>query len=147
MGTIDIPSTILELAGFAFPREVEGKSLICLMKGECENSWTERYITYTAEAGCSRMAIRDKNWKYLQGGWCKFADVDLTRPDMLFDLASDPKELRNLIGHESKIAENMKTELDDFLTALAKKWPIRYQKPKKLPKETEEQLKALGYMQ
>lgn len=147
VGTIDIAPTILELAGFSFPKEIEGKSLVCLMKGECEDSWVERYISYTSEAGCSRMALRDGYLKYLQGGWCKFADVDLTRPDMLFDLKTDPLEKNDLSSSQVKILENMQQDLENWLLALNQKWPLRYQKPRKLPKQTEEQLKALGYIQ
>jgi len=146
VGTIDIMPTILNLVGLKPPREIEGRSLLCLIRGECKDRWEDRYISYTSEAGCSRMAELDSEWKYIQGGQCRFADLDLSRPERLFNLESDPKEMRNLIEEKPDVAGQMRKGLDGWLSEIQEKWPVQYQKPKKLPEDMKEKLKALGYV-
>ncbi|HDH97126.1 MAG TPA: hypothetical protein ENF73_05305, partial [Proteobacteria bacterium] len=62
VGSIDIMPTILDMLGIDPPREVEGRSLLCLVRGECFESWDDMYVSYTSEGGCSRMAELDDRW-------------------------------------------------------------------------------------
>jgi arylsulfatase A-like enzyme len=82
----DLFPTICELAGVKAPEVIEGRSLVPIAQGR-----TPRVREYLlgAYATVQRMA-RDERWKLLQ------FHVGAERRTALFDLQSDPEELRNL---------------------------------------------------
>ncbi len=92
---VDLAPTILELAGEAAPSAMQGRSLVPLMVDE-EASWREDLFlehSYSPAGmpGIPRFfGVRSELWKYLY-----FPDHGY---EELFDLRSDPAELRDLAG-------------------------------------------------
>jgi arylsulfatase A-like enzyme len=95
---IDIAPTVLDLAKINVPDNMQGTSLVPLMRGAVEEVRDE--IFYEAPesnlGSYPLYAIRTKEWKYIQ----TYDDQD---PSMLifeeiYHLADDPHEMKNLAG-------------------------------------------------
>jgi len=107
---IDIAPTLLELAGVAIPKTIQGRSMVPLLT-ENHPSWRSSFLTeYFHEKQYPRtptwQAVRTEHWKYIQYS-------ELKNMDELYDLKADPYEMRNLIqekGSESTLKE-MQAEL------------------------------------
>ncbi len=106
---LDLGPTILELAGVEPPSKMEAESLLGALRGEhwegrshvyCESA---RDVNFTTN-DCQTM-IRSRDWKLVH-----FLDAE---DGQLFDLASDPDELRNLWADPACAAQ--KRELLDAL--------------------------------
>ena len=82
----DLFPTICELAGVKAPDVIEGRSLVPVAQGKVPRV---RESLLGAYAKVQRM-VRDERWKLLQ------FHVGAERHSLLFDLQSDPEELRNL---------------------------------------------------
>jgi len=95
---IDIPPTILELAGLPVPETVHGASLVPLLRGEaCHWRKSFLYEAPTPSLGSRPLyAVRTQRWKYIQ-------TFDKSDPrhlafEELYDLHADPHETTNLTG-------------------------------------------------
>jgi N-acetylglucosamine-6-sulfatase len=116
VANIDVAPTLLEAAGLPVPRALHGQSFLRLLRGEggpfrphvvYEYFW-ERNYPYTP----TMHALRGRKWKYIRtyGLW------DL---EELYDLESDPEELRNLAlapAHRD-VLERQKAALWEALAA------------------------------
>lgn len=99
----DILPTIIKAAGGEIPDFVDGKDLLAVARGEVkphdyvESSQTIRGLEY--------YALTDGFWKYIY--YPEGANVQL------FNIETDPKELKNLAGKEefSEIEQQLKNEL------------------------------------
>lgn len=96
----DILPTLIKAAGGNIPADVDGQDLIALVRGEqkAHRKYLESMIQHVSE--CDYLAITDGRWKYI---WYPEGSYE-----QLFDLHSDPKELRNLSGikdYEEKCRE------------------------------------------
>ncbi len=102
---VDLYPTLCELAEIPISSDLDGRSLVPLMKGRSRD-WENE--TFSQFEGDQFMLKRD-NLKYLCfGEW---------GPDVLFDLASDPSESINQIGdpeYASRVAE-LRDRLDQFM--------------------------------
>lgn len=93
---IDIMPTVLELAGVEPSEELQGRSLVPLMRGESVSDWRE-YVYYEApfpQHGTQpHLAVRTKEWKYI----ATYGDSSLTALEFeeLYLLESDPEEQHN----------------------------------------------------
>ena len=100
---IDLPPTLLDAAGIPVPDNMQGSSILPLIRGE-RNNWPQEIFTQISEAQVGR-AVRTHRWKYAvdapdkSGG--KDAGSDHYIEQYLYDLKADPYELRNLIGLNS----------------------------------------------
>ncbi|MBN1674562.1 MAG: sulfatase [Kiritimatiellae bacterium] len=97
---IDVAPTILNLLGIETPDEMDGRSLLPLVRGEGEPR-THHY----AEAMGMRCVMRD-GYKYI---WHKFA------PDELYNVVADPMEVVNLVAREPERLEALRTELFEWV--------------------------------
>lgn len=100
---IDLPPTLLDAAGLPIPQEMDGRSILPLLRGETEG-WPEEVFIQISESQVGR-AIRTRRWKYSvtapdKAGW-EVAGSDRYVEEFLYDLQADPYELTNLIGLES----------------------------------------------
>jgi len=93
--SVDVAPTMLSLAGAGVPGEMQGRSLWPLLEGQSagwRDSFLIEYFTDTVFPRIRNMgyrALRTSRWKYIRY-------TELPGMEELYDLASDPYELRNL---------------------------------------------------
>lgn len=111
---IDIAPTVLELAGIKKPENMDGLSVVKLLKGE-ETAWRDKvYYEYYWERNFPHTptthGMRTEKWKYIHyhGIW----DID-----ELYDLENDPDEMNNLINDPQvqDLVNKFNKELWDWL--------------------------------
>jgi N-acetylglucosamine-6-sulfatase len=113
---IDLAPTLLELTGVSVPGTMQGRSLVPLLQGK-RMEWRESFlIEYYSDKVFPRAlkmgykAVRSKGWKYIHY-------LELDGMDELYDLQSDPYEMKNLIHDPSAATAlgEMKQELERLL--------------------------------
>jgi N-acetylglucosamine-6-sulfatase len=111
--TIDLAPTMLDLAGVAPPRSMDGRSLVPVLRGGAPAWRTSFLIEYNSDTVFPRVqrmgyeAVRTERYKYI-----RFRE--LVGMDELYDLARDPFELENLVASAAHAAvrESLGKELD-----------------------------------
>lgn len=93
---IDYAPTFLDLAGAGIPDDIQGESLLPLLRGEHPSDWRDalyyHYYEYPAEHSVKRhYGIRTDRYKLIHF----YNDIDEWE---LYDLQEDPHEMDNLYG-------------------------------------------------
>ena len=111
---IDYAPTFIELAGAEIPDDIQGVSLVPLLKGEHPDTWRDalyyHFYEYPAEHMVKRhYGIRTDRYKLIHF----YNDIDEWE---LFDLRSDPQELHNLYGQKGyeTVTKDLKSRLLDL---------------------------------
>lgn len=111
---IDYAPTFLELAGAEIPDDIQGVSLVPLLKGEHPDTWRDalyyHFYEYPAEHMVKRhYGIRTDRYKLIHF----YNDINEWE---LFDLRSDPQELHNLYGQKDyeTVTKDLKSRLLDL---------------------------------
>ena len=97
---VDVPPTLLAASGLPVPAQMEGRSIMPLLRRQPVD-WPHEVFVQISEAQVGR-AIRTRRWKYSvvapgkDGN--KDAGSDRYVEDCLYDLQADPYELVNLAG-------------------------------------------------
>ncbi len=124
---IDYAPTFLELAGVSVPDDIQGVSLLPLLKGETPDNWRRslyyHFYEYPAEHKVKRhYGVRNDRYKLIHF----YNDIDEWE---LYDLKEDPHELHNLYGNPAyrEVTGRMMHELDSLQTLYDD--PIRLQYP------------------
>ncbi len=120
VSTIDVLPTLAEIAGVEAPPNVDGRSLLPLLKGAPNVAWRDAYcdtydMIYLGDDGEKphmRM-IRSDDWKLLLYHDENGKPLDNGRRHELFRLEADPGELTNLYGKRSvqSIQHNLEARL------------------------------------
>jgi arylsulfatase A-like enzyme/Tfp pilus assembly protein PilF len=132
---IDVVPTIMDLLGMPESKQVQGKSLIALMNGKEKN---ERYAY--SESLYSQIHY---NWSELQSITTNdYKYIEAPRPE-LFKRHEDRNENQNLYKDKTSIANVLKSKLLELIGTSAR---AGLQEQKKMDPETEEKLRALGYL-
>ena len=113
---IDIAPTLLEIGGAPAPKEINGHSLVPLLRGEkvpWRDSFLIEYFSDKVFPRVSKMgyqAVRDARWKYIHY-------TDLDGMDELYDLKIDPYEMNNLAtgSQASETKAQMRAKLQQFV--------------------------------
>ncbi len=88
---LDYPETILEIAGFPIPDDMQGRSLVPLLSGNVPNDWRDSFYYryyYSHFDTPSHYGLRTKNRKLVY--------FDTRDEWELYDLQADPKEMHSL---------------------------------------------------
>ena len=124
---IDLPPTLLDAAGLKVPEEMEGRSILPLLRGDA-SGWPEEVFFQISESQVGR-GVRTRRWKYGVDAPGKDGrrDPGSSRyvEQYLYDLQADPHELRNLAGSDSHrdVAEDMKARLARRMVAAGEAAP------------------------
>lgn len=141
VGTIDVLPTVLDLMGIPVPGGLQGRSLRPLMEdgGASAEEISRRPIyaetlspRITRNWGEQRALILDDH-KYIHG----------PRQE-LYDLASDPREIDNLLAEKPDLASGMRQELAAYLSEHT---VSGLDSSVEVDEETARRLQALGYLQ
>lgn len=124
---IDLPPTLLDAAGIDIPDDMNGRSLLPLVR--CQpTEWPDDIFIQISESQVAR-AIRTQRWKYGvtapdKDGWADAAS-DHYVEQYLYDLEYDPYELTNLIGQAShrQAADVLKERLKRRMVAAGEDVP------------------------
>jgi arylsulfatase A-like enzyme len=132
---LDFPPTLLQLAGIPVPEEMQGHSILPLLRGGTDPDRPTDMFVQVSESQVGR-TLRTQRWKYnivapgLDGN--KHAGSTKYVEEYLYDLKTDPHELRNLIGYEShqKVADRLRERLVARMVAAGEKKPSIKKAPK-----------------
>ncbi len=110
---IDYAPTILDIAGCEIPQDMQGRSLLPLLKGE-EVEWRKgiyyHFYEYPAEHMVKRhYGVRTDRYKLIRF----YYDIETWE---LYDLESDPEELHNIYSNveNQEIIKELKMELEQL---------------------------------
>ncbi|MBI5240621.1 MAG: sulfatase [Elusimicrobia bacterium] len=110
---VDVAPTLLELAGLPRPEPFEGRSLVPLMRGQEDSQERPVFGTATAtwnESGAIKHYVRDPRWK--------FVSEEPSGKTTLYDLASDPEEVRDVSAARPEEAQRLSGLLTRHLQRL-----------------------------
>lgn len=125
---LDVAPTILDAVGLPRPSAMKGRTLLGAESAAAQVYSETLYARY--HFGCAAMrSLRVGGYKYIQS----------PKPE-LYDLASDPKELRNIYDQQRPKATAMAEQLVSLRGAAP---PVRPASPKP---DTVDALRSLGYL-
>lgn len=134
---VDVAPTVLDALDVPVPADMQGRSLEPLLSGSTAERVERTHYAETLSPRLSQnwgelRALFEGNWKYVHG----------PKPE-LFDLAADPRELRDLAAARPDQAAAMRAALVAFLK---KHSPPGGSRMSPVDAETRARLQALGYL-
>ena len=110
---IDVPQTIVDIAGVKAPSTWQGKSLLPIVKQETNTIARDTILIehiWDFENIPPSEGVRTKKWKY-------FRYVNDKSIEELYDLEKDPQEIKNLIGKKKyrTVANKLRAKLDELI--------------------------------
>ncbi len=116
----DFFPTLVEAAGLAAPGQLDGQSLLPVLRGTgglAERALYWHYPHYGNQGGAPGAAIRRGPWKLIE--WFEDGKVEL------FNLAEDPGETRDRAGAEPQRVAQLRAELHAWQRDVGAKFPTR----------------------
>ncbi len=109
---IDIAPTLLDMAGLPIPMQMDGESLVFILRdpnASGRKDFLLEYWRYYPENTPSYVGVRTDRYKYIE--------FERGRDPWLFDLEKDPDELNNLYGtpEGEKALPQLKTVLEEWM--------------------------------
>jgi hypothetical protein len=110
---IDVPQTIVDIAGVKAPETWQGKSLMPIVKKETNTIGRDTILIehiWDFENIPPSEGVRTEEWKY-------FRYVNDKTIEELYNLKKDPKEIKNLIGKKkyAEVANKLRKKLDELI--------------------------------
>jgi len=139
VGTVDVLPTVLDLLKLEAPAEVQGRTLVPLLRGKGADLSNRQ--PYYAETLTPRLSHAWGELRVLYGGQYKY--IHGPRPE-LFDLESDPEEIHDLIADRPAVHTRMHEALRVFLAENAS--DTAGGAILDADDETRQRLAALGYL-
>lgn len=135
----DLLPTILDIAGIRSPKEVQGRSLVAAMREKASAVPSEQY----AETYLPRIHF---NWSELRGvRFRQYQFIDAPRPE-LYDLSTDPRELKNLYAQRRAVANELRKRLGQLIAQYTPAAGEKTAEKTGLDPVLMERLKSLGYV-
>jgi arylsulfatase A-like enzyme len=126
---IDLPPTLLDAAGLDVPAEMQGRSIVPLLRGRGDDAWPSEVFIQISESHLGR-ALRTKRWKYAvtapEFDGNSAASAESYVESHLYDLEVDPHELRNLVtssAHQA-VCERLRGRLVARMVDAGEKEPM-----------------------
>jgi arylsulfatase A-like enzyme/Flp pilus assembly protein TadD len=141
---VDILPTLLQAAEIEIPKEVQGRSLLAVMKGDTPAG------NQIAETGREPAAYSESDYARTEFGWSalrslrsgKYLYIQAPRRE-LYDQATDAKAENNLAPSSAAVADTLASQL----AAFREKTSSKREAPKlALDADAQEALGALGYL-
>jgi len=111
---IDLPATILDLAGVPIPAKYQGRSLLPILKGKTPEDWRTDFF---CEHHMNNPRI--PKWYGVRGSRYTYARYYEQKPvfEFLFDLQTDPDQFHNLATDPEyhQVLENMRARCDEYI--------------------------------
>lgn len=135
---VDVLPTLLQTVGVDIPAEVQGESLLALIKGDGGDAWRDH------------PAYAESDYPYLAYGWGalqamrvgKYLYVQAPHRE-LYDRAADPKSQRNLAPEMAAVADTLAGRVEAF----RQKTTNKHEAAKvTVDASTRDKLAALGYV-
>ncbi|MDR0336905.1 MAG: sulfatase [Planctomycetaceae bacterium] len=118
VSNVDFAETFLDMAGVPIPNDMQGRSLVPILKGQTPTDWRKSFYYHYYEYPAVHMVKRhegvyDGRFKLIHF----YNDIDEWE---FYDLQNDPQELRNAVADSTYSAEiaRLKTELERHKTEL-----------------------------
>ncbi|MBD2845451.1 sulfatase-like hydrolase/transferase [Paenibacillus sp. IB182496] len=125
---LDLPPTLLDAVGIDVPSEMQGRSILPLVK-RASAQWPSEVFLQISETQVGR-AIRTDRWKYsvvaANKNGLDDSCSDRYKEDLLYDLHADPYELTNLAGMETyrSVADSLRKRLIARMVEAGEQPPI-----------------------
>ena len=118
VSNIDLAETFLDMAGVEVPSDMQGRSIVPVLKGNTPSDWRKEHYYHYYEYPGSHMVkrhygISTERYKLIHF----YFDIDEWE---LFDLKSDPMEMKNVYNDPGY--STVKADLQKQLSALMKKY-------------------------
>jgi arylsulfatase A-like enzyme len=115
---IDFAETFLDMAKTEIPSDMQGKSLVPIMKGETPSDWRESLYYHYYEYPTGHRVRRHEGVTTGRYKLIRFYGLDVPNGEEweLYDLERDKNEVRNEYSNPeyASVVANMKTELQDL---------------------------------
>ncbi len=134
---VDVVPTILDALGLPLPAGLEGRSLLTLADGPGVDPQEEPAFSWLEERSLQSAAVTTPDWRLVE----KRFPVSGT---FLYDRRADPGENHNLAGEQPVRAGYLWTQLR--AAERSRLGTLKAREAKPLDPETQNQLKALGYL-
>lgn len=118
VSNIDLAETFLEMANVEIPSDMQGRSMVGILKGHTPNDWRKEHYYHYYEYPGSHMVkrhygISTERYKLIHF----YYDIDEWE---LYDLKADPMEMRNVYNDPSY--SSVRSDLHSRLSGLMKKY-------------------------
>ena len=147
---IDVMPTLLDILNIPIAQDVQGKSLLPLLKGES----IEMPKYFYAEAIChgpERKMVFDGRYKYI---YSPEPNIQKTNRKIypvqmheLYDIQKDPGERKNLYYMEKEMAKLMHEKLTEFMHSAESKKRFGEEDEFKVDDKLKKRLQSLGYIE
>lgn len=111
VSNLDFAETFLDLAGISVPGDMQGRSIAPLLRGEQPEDWRDSFYYHYYEGAdgghkvCEHYGVTNGRYKLIH--YYKLGEWEL------FDLKTDPNEMRNVYGRDeyAEVQRQMESEL------------------------------------
>jgi arylsulfatase A-like enzyme/Tfp pilus assembly protein PilF len=153
VGLVDVAPTLLQAAGVGVPKDMQGESLLALVKPTtppgAKGATHERGEAPPAADAPDRPAYAETDYPHRAFGWSSLRALRtgkylyIQAPDReLYDLGVDPQEAHNLAGSSKAVTDTLALRLDQFRQKTSQSL-VQLAKP---DAEQMQKLQALGYV-